>query len=322
MTASQKNHRPENLLGRTIAQYRVERIVGRGGMGTVYEAVEPTLDRKVALKVLSLEASTDRESVDRFKREAKVLARIEHPNVVQIYQMGRVGSVIFIAQEFVEGTDYETIVEDSGPLDLGAALEVLDAVASALQAVHDVGVIHRDLKPSNVMRRLDGRVKVLDFGIAKPIARNLGPDITRAGMFLGTLGYCSPEQIRGEKLSVRSDLYSLGVMFYYFLTGEVPGKGAETEEMVQATLAGRLIPIRQRRADLADPVARLVEEMIHRDASRRPESTAVVRARIAEIREFLAATPAAVESASPPRARGIRRLLRGLFRRRAGRARL
>jgi len=313
MAGTRKSFKPEDLLGRRLAQYRVERIVGRGGMGTVYEASEPTLDRKVALKVLSLEASTDRETVDRFKREAKVLARIEHPNVVRIYQMGRVGSLIFIAQEFVEGTDFESIVEENGPIELGEALDVVNAVASALQAVHDVGVIHRDLKPSNVMRRVDGRIKVLDFGIAKPIARNLGPEITRAGMFLGTLGYCSPEQIRGEKLSVRSDIYSLGVMFYYFLTGEVANKGSETDEMLQETLSGRLTPIRQRRADLGHPVTSLVERMIHRDPRRRPESAAVVRSRIVEIREILAAGEVHEESVGGGSEGRIRRLLRRLL---------
>jgi serine/threonine-protein kinase len=287
MARDRKYFKPEDLIGEKISHYRVERIVGRGGMGTVYEALEPNLDRKVALKVLSPEASTDRENVNRFKREAKVLAQIEHPNVIRIYQMGRVGAVIFIAQEFVEGTDYETIVEGDGPLSLAETLAVVDSVAAALGAVHDVGVIHRDLKPSNVMRRHDGRIKVLDFGIAKPIASNLGPEITRAGMFLGTLGYCSPEQIRGDKLSVQSDIYSLGVMFYYFLTGEVPNKGSETEEMLQETLSGKLTPIRKHRNDLAHPVTSLVERMVHRESRKRPESAAVVRARIVEVREFL-----------------------------------
>jgi len=303
MARERKYFKREDLIGEQISHYRVKRIVGRGGMGTVYEALEPNLDRKVALKVLSPEASTDRENVDRFKREAKVLAQIEHPNVIRIYQMGRVGSVIFIAQEFVEGTDYETIVEEDGPLCLEEALHVVDAVAAALGAVHDVGVIHRDLKPSNVMRRQDGRIKVLDFG---------SPEITRAGMFLGTLGYCSPEQIRGDKLSVRSDIYSLGVMFYYFLTGEVPNKGSATEEMLQETLSGKLTPIRKHRTDLAHPVTSLVERMVHREAKRRPESAAIVRARILEIREFLEAGL----QTSPPdegQAKGFLGFVRRLF---------
>jgi serine/threonine-protein kinase len=312
MAKERKYFKPEDLIGEQISHYRVERIVGRGGMGTVYEALEPNLDRKVALKVLSPEASTDRENVDRFKREAKVLAQIEHPNVIRIYQMGRVGSVIFIAQEFVEGTDYETIVEEDGPLGMKDALQVVDAVAAALGAVHDVGVIHRDLKPSNVMRRQDGRIKVLDFGIAKPIASNMGPEITRAGMFLGTLGYCSPEQIRGDKLSVRSDIYSLGVMFYYFLTGEVPNKGTATEEMLQETLSGKLTPIRKRRTDLAHPVTSLVERMVHRDSKRRPESAAIVRARIVEIREFLEAGPPTSPADEGP-GKGLRGFVRRLF---------
>ena len=313
MSRENRYTRPQDLLGQKIAHYRVERIVGRGGMGTVYEALETNLDRKVALKVLSPEASTDQETVDRFKREAKVLAQIEHPNVIQIYQMGRVGSVIFIAQEFVEGTDYETIVEESGPLGLENALDVIDDVAAALGAVHDVGVIHRDLKPSNVMRRSDGRVKVLDFGIAKPIATNIGPEITRAGMFLGTLGYCSPEQIRGEKLSVQSDIYSLGVMLYYFLTGEVPNKSSETEKIVQETLSGRLTPIRERRADLAHPIAKLVERMVHPDARKRPESTAIVRSRILEIRDHLQSNPK-VTSPEGGRRGGVLGFLKRLFR--------
>ena len=234
MSESNNYFKPQDLLGKKISQYRIERIVGRGGMGTVYEALESSLDRKVALKVLSPEASTTRETVGRFKREAKVLAQIEHPNVIRIYQMGRVGSVIFIAQEYVEGTDYETIVEEDGPLDLWDAMDVVESVAMALGAVHDVGVIHRDLKPSNVMRRADGRIKVLDFGIAKPFTSDAGPEITQTGMFLGTLGYCSPEQIRGDKLTVRSDIYSLGVMFYSKSKTTSSGRGQRHERLCRS----------------------------------------------------------------------------------------
>lgn len=314
MNDDRQYRKPEDLIGKRIAQYEVRRIVGRGGMGTVYEAHEPNLERSVALKVLSPEAGGDRENVDRFKREAKVLAQIEHPNVLRVYQLGRVGSVIFIAQEYVEGEDYETLVDRDGPLPLEIALEVIESVAAGLGAVHDLGVIHRDLKPSNVMRRKDGRIKVLDFGIAKPITANMGPDITRAGMFLGTLGYCSPEQIRGEKLSIRSDIYSLGVMLYFFLTGEVPNKGAQTDEMLQETLSGKLTPIRKHRSDLAQPVIRLVERMVHRDARTRPESAAVVRARILEIREHLQSDPGP-DSVSESGG-GLFGFLRGLFGRR------
>lgn len=313
MSEERKYFKPQDLVGEKIGPYQVERILGKGGMGTVFEALEPNLDRKVALKVLSPEASRSKETVNRFKREAKVLAQIEHPNVVRIHQMGRVGSVIFIAQEFVDGIDYETIVEKDGPLQLEETLDVVDAVAAALGAVHDVGVIHRDLKPSNVMRRQDGTVKVLDFGIAKPIAANIGPDITRAGMFLGTLGYCAPEQIRGDQLTVRSDIYSLGVMFYYFLTAEVPNKGAGTDEMLQETLTGKLVPIRKHRSDLAHPVVRLVERMVHRDAGRRPESAAVVRSNLVDLRERLAEAEAQGPEAETRRSL-LDRVL-GIFRR-------
>ena len=317
MSESNNYFKPQDLLGKKISQYRIERIVGRGGMGTVYEALESSLDRKVALKVLSPEASTTRETVGRFKREAKVLAQIEHPNVIRIYQMGRVGSVIFIAQEYVEGTDYETIVEEDGPLDLWDAMDVVESVAMALGAVHDVGVIHRDLKPSNVMRRADGRIKVLDFGIAKPFTSDAGPEITQTGMFLGTLGYCSPEQIRGDKLTVRSDIYSLGVMFYFLLTGDVPNAGAATEEMLQKTLTGKLMPLRKRRSDLAHPLVHLVERMVHSDAKRRPGSAAVVRSRILEIREFLEAnarrTGPAARKAGKGAGKGLLEFLKRIF---------
>jgi len=313
MAEDHKYNKPQDLIGKKISHYRVNRIIGKGGMGTVYEAHEPTLDRKVALKVLSLDASTSKENVDRFKREAKVLAQIEHPNVVRIYQLGRVGSVIFIAQEFVEGTDFETIVDEGGALDLGTALDVIDSVASALSAVHDVGVIHRDLKPSNVMRRTDNRIKVLDFGIAKPVATTLGPEITRTGMFIGTLGYCSPEQIRGDKLTIRSDIYSLGVMLYYFLTAEVPNKGTRTEEMLQETLSGKVMPIRKRRADLAHPVIHLVERLMHREEKRRPESAAIVRSRILEIQEYLKSQIKQMAPSGRGGERGIFSLLKRFF---------
>jgi predicted Ser/Thr protein kinase len=223
---------PEILL-----HYRIHRRLGAGGMGEVYLAEDLKLNRLVALKVLSYRSGDDRDRRERFKREAKALAALNHPNIVTIYAVEQLDDVTFIVMELVDGRTLSDIIPDGG-LPLDRLLEIAISLADALAAAHERGVIHRDLKPANVMVSGDGRVKVLDFGLAKfreavesddstTTALNAEP-LTSEGRILGTPCYMSPEQARGQALDHRTDIFSLGVVLYELATGQRPFANLES----------------------------------------------------------------------------------------------
>jgi serine/threonine protein kinase/Tfp pilus assembly protein PilF len=205
-----------------ISHYRVDRLIGVGGMGEVYLAEDPTLRRKVALKLLPARFTQDEERVRRFQREARAASALNHPNIITIYEIGQSDSVHYIATEFIEG---ETLRQrmTTRKLTLGEVLDVAIGVTSALVAAHDAGIVHRDIKPENIMLRPDGYVKVLDFGLAKLADGGDGfLKDSATGAVMGTLLYISPEQARGFQPDARSDLYSLGTVIYEMLTGSPP----------------------------------------------------------------------------------------------------
>lgn len=204
--------------GTTIAGYRIDRVLGTGGMAVVYEATQLSLDRIVALKVLAPNLSADPTFVERFRREAMLQAALEHSNIVTVYEAGETEEGLFLAMKLVRGTNLKQLVLDS-QVDPERTLRILEQIASALDAAHDAGLIHRDVKPQNMLVDADDRAFLADFGLTKG-ARERG--ITRTGQYLGSLDYVSPEQIRGEALSARSDLYALAAVLYECLTGEVP----------------------------------------------------------------------------------------------------
>jgi len=206
----------------TIGNYRLLGELGRGGMGIIYKAEQRSLGRFVALKVLYAHLVSDPITVKRFNHEARATALLNHPNIVQIFDVGVEEDRHYFAMEYVPGKTLAVVLENRGKLGIEEALRVADQVARALSAAHDVGIIHRDVKPSNVLIDDHGRIKVSDFGIA--VAAGQG-DLTDTGHLVGTARYMSPEQARGEDLDSRSDLYSLGVMIYEMLTGHVPFEG-------------------------------------------------------------------------------------------------
>ncbi len=207
--------------------YEVRRLIGRGGMGAVYEARQMDLDRKVAIKLLPMETSMDEGFVQRFQREARALARLQHPGIVAVYQFGtaRDGRLYFV-MEHVDGMTLYDLIH-GGHLTVAQALEIVKQVCEALAYAHEEGVVHRDIKPSNILVDTKGRVKVADFGLAK-MARTAKSEAaslmhTQTGHVMGTPDYAAPEQMRGgSDVDHRADIYSLGVMFYEMLTGEVP----------------------------------------------------------------------------------------------------
>jgi serine/threonine protein kinase len=234
------------LRGRFIGHYRLLSLLGRGGMGEVYLAADTRLGREVALKLLPPEFANDPERVKRFEREARIASSLNHPNILTIYEIGRDGEAIFIATEFVKGETLRRRLAD-GAIDPAEAVDVAVQMASALEAAHSAGIIHRDIKPENVMLRPDGYVKVLDFGLAKPVEVGLAPSgyssmptcdsyETAPGALIGTFRYMSPEQARGQSLDRRSDLWSLGAVFYEMLSGSPPFGGETPSDIIAAIL--------------------------------------------------------------------------------------
>ena len=212
-------------IGTVFAGYRVDALLGRGGMSVVYKAEHIRLGRKVALKVLAAPLAHDESYRERFVRESQRAADLDHPNVIPIYDAGEIeggdsDGLLYIAMRYVEGSDLRTILRRDGPLGVGKTIFVLDQVASALDAAHDRDLIHRDVKPSNILvAEPSEHVYLTDFGVAK---QTTAPDLTRTGMFIGTVDYAAPEQIEGLTLDGRVDVYALGCMLYECLAGRPP----------------------------------------------------------------------------------------------------
>jgi serine/threonine protein kinase len=212
----------DSRVGTTIAGYRIESVLGRGGMGVVYLAEQVALGRKVALKVLAPELAGDPKFRERFLRESRLAASIEDPNILPVHEAGESGGALFIAMRYVRGTDLRRLIDEEGPLPPDRVVSVLTQVASALDAAHAEGLIHRDVKPGNVLvvPGTPDKVYLADFGLTRRASSDSG--LTGTGQFVGTLDYAAPEQFTGEPLTPRTDVYSLGCVAYECLVGEPP----------------------------------------------------------------------------------------------------
>ena len=209
--------------GSDLGDFVLESVVGRGGMGVVYRARQKQPDRIVALKVISVELAEDEQFRSRFQREAAIAAQIEHPNVIPVHAVGEVNGTLFIAMRFVEGLDLRALLAQEGHLEPGRAAAIVDQVAQALDAAHARGLVHRDVKPANILVAAAGgreHIYLCDFGVSRRIAGSQG--LTGTGAFIGTIDYVAPEQVRGERVDARSDVYSLGCVLFQSLTGTVP----------------------------------------------------------------------------------------------------
>ena len=207
------------MIGTTVGKYRILGRLGRGGMGIVYKALDETLDREVAIKVLNPDV-TDAELLKRFRAEAVSLARLNHPGIGTIYELHRHGDDLLMVMEFVRGVTLQSLSERLGPLDPPQAAQICVQILDALAHAHRAGIVHRDLKPANVMVTDDtGTVKIMDFGIARVLG---GEHFTHAGFMMGTPAYMAPEQVLGQDVDGRADLYSVGVLFYRLLSRELP----------------------------------------------------------------------------------------------------
>jgi eukaryotic-like serine/threonine-protein kinase len=269
----------------TLSHYRVERLIGAGGMGEVYLAEDVTLHRKAALKLLPVRFTQDEERVRRFKREARAASALNHPNIITIYEIGDADGVHFMAMEFIEGENLRQRVT-RGAMPLGEVIDVGIGVAGALAAAHDAGIIHRDIKPENIMVRPDGYVKVLDFGLAKLVDEASLKDSTTGGV-MGTLLYISPEQARGQQPDARSDLYALGAVMYEMLTGRPPVVGGNFLEMAMSIATRRPDPPSSIVPGIPPELDHIVLKALEKDPSARYHSARQFLADLRTLRQEL-----------------------------------
>jgi TolB-like protein/Tfp pilus assembly protein PilF len=275
--------------GDTLGSYRVLEKLGEGGMGEVYRATDTKLGRDVALKVLPAAMAGEPDRLARFEREARSVAALNHPHIVTLYSVEECDGTTFLTMELVEGDSIEARIREGG-LPLDQILAIGAAVAEALAAAHQKGIAHRDLKPANVMLTADGRVKVLDFGLAKDLRTAdrveltvTAAGLTQAGMVMGTPAYMSPEQLAGRPLDHRTDIFSLGVLLYEMSSGQRPFEGGNSIELASAILRDVPRPLGDRRADLPAALATLVQRCLEKDRDRRMQTAREVARELGDI---------------------------------------
>ena len=248
-----------DLVGQVVAdRYHVIKKLGEGGMGQVYLAEHVKMGRRSAIKVMNPSMVHDPDAVARFNREASNASRITHPNVCAIYDFGETPEgLIYLAMEFIEGEPLTDLLEREGALPVRRAAQIFTQVADALQAAHDLGIVHRDLKPDNIMlaqKKGSDQVKVVDFGIAKAVGgEESGQKVTKTGLVVGTPEFMSPEQLSGDKLDGRSDLYSLALVFYRMLAGKLPFEATTVQETMIKRLTDEPTKLAESRPDLTFP---------------------------------------------------------------------
>lgn len=274
---------PQFVSGQLIGDYTILELIGRGGMGEVYLAKDPVLNRRVAIKLLPVEYTQDETRLRRFQNEAQAASALNHPNILTIYQLGDFHGLQFIVTEFVEGDTIRELIA-RGQLDLAQVIDFTIQIASALAVAHAAGIVHRDIKPENLMVRPDGYVKVLDFGLAKlaeppaigggrAVDPQAGSDPNMSSAFLmGTVRYMSPEQASGLQTDNRSDIYSLGVVLYEMIAGHAPFENKDVTSLIESIVKHDVPPLTQYRADVPDELIATVNQTLQKDRRHRYQS--------------------------------------------------
>ncbi|MCH2109978.1 MAG: serine/threonine protein kinase, partial [Polyangiaceae bacterium] len=250
------NRKKDPFVGTEIldGQFRIEKKIGAGGMGAVYRAEEPAMGRHVAIKILHPKLKGRADLASRFRREARAMSQLNHPNTVRVYRYGELedGSLFFV-MEMLEGKNLNQVVRRDGPMEPRRAVPILIAASHALAEAHDLGIVHRDLKPENIfICRQSGLMdypKVLDFGLAKVTEQQMQPGsliLTQEGMVFGTPEFMSPEQAKGNSIDARSDIYALGCILYEALTGKLPFRAKAPMDYVNQHISVRPIPLNER----------------------------------------------------------------------------
>ena len=260
----------ETMIGRTVSHYRILEKLGGGGMGVVYKAEDTKLKRFVALKFLGPQAFESVEHRQRFVREAQAAAILDHPNICTVYEIDDEDDLVFISMAFVEGRNLKERIQ-SGSVGVDEAIEIASQIARGLDAAHKHGIVHRDIKSSNVMLTSEGQVRILDFGLAKVAG---GGDISKTTKSIGTAAYMSPEQASGGRVDHRSDIWSLGVVMYEMLTGQLPFQGEYDAAIVYSLVNEEPVPIIRLRPDSPDVVCRIVERAMEKAPENRFQTAA------------------------------------------------
>ncbi|MBI4577846.1 MAG: serine/threonine protein kinase, partial [Planctomycetes bacterium] len=283
-----------------LGPYLVEAELGRGGVGVVYRARRPDLDRSYALKVLIAGEDASPEAAERFLREARAAASLAgHPNVVGVHDVGREGNRLYIAMDLVEGRSLSELLDSEG-IGVTRALAIAEAMAGALAHAHESGVIHRDVKPANVLLEPDGRARLADFGLARRLADEEGSGrLTRTGTILGTPAYMAPEQALGDvaRVDARSDIYSLGAVLYEMLTGRPPFEGDSAVRVLHRVLVDEPVRPRRRNPAVSRDVETVCLKALEKDPARRYADARAFEADLARARQGLPVAARPVGSA-------------------------
>jgi eukaryotic-like serine/threonine-protein kinase len=263
------------MIGRVVGNYRIVSQIGEGGMGTVYRAVDTMLDREVALKAIRSDLSQEPHMVERFRTEAKTLARIHHPAIATIFAFFKEGEELFLAMEYIPSGSLSKILEAEGALPWPRAVSLLSSALDGIEAAHRAGVVHRDLKPDNLLLTEAGTLKVTDFGLARMVGSSR---LTRTGISLGTLRYMAPEQIQGGEVDARTDVYALGTVLYQMLTGCVPFEGESDYSILKAQVEDTPVPPSEHVPNLPGWLDRIVLKALEKDPARRFQSVGELQA--------------------------------------------
>jgi serine/threonine-protein kinase len=275
-----------DLSGRTLDDFRVLRKLGQGGMGQVYLAEQLSLKRKVALKILRADLAANPSALQRFKTEAEAVGRATHANIVQVYLNGEAEGLHYMALEYVEGRNLREFIAKKGPPDILLALTIMRQVAAALARAGELGIIHRDIKPENILLTRKGEVKVADFGLSRSLAGDAVPlNITQSGIVMGTPLYMSPEQVEGNPMDARSDIYSFGVTCYHMMAGHPPfvGKGAFEVAVKHARDEPR--PLATIRPDLPQAFCAVIHKMMAKNPDQRYQTCRELLKDLVQLRE-------------------------------------
>lgn len=283
------------VIGQTLGHYRIEAKLGEGGMGVVYRAFDTHLDRLVAIKILRADASTSPGRKRRFLQEAKAASALNHPNIIHIYDISSSADTDFIAMEFVAGTTLDELIGKNS-LRLRDALKYSVQIADALARAHSAGIVHRDLKPANIIVAEDGRVKLLDFGLAKLTEHvhteaatmtmtTVEDPLTEEGLIVGTVAYMSPEQVEGRNVDARSDIFSFGSVLYEMVTGRRPFEGATKMSTLSAILQKEPTPPAGLTPNLPPELGKIILHCLRKDRDRRTQHMDDIKLELEELRD-------------------------------------
>jgi serine/threonine protein kinase len=262
------------MIGQVFGNYKVTQKLGEGGMGEVYRGVDMMLEREVAIKFLRPELASQQQVVERFRSEARTLAKLNHPNIATLYSFMRAGESFIMVLEFVRGVTLDQVIQQRGAIPVDQAVPIFCQVLDGIQHAHEDGIIHRDIKPANMMLTEKGTLKVLDFGIARILGT---ARMTRQGNIIGTIEYMSPEQVRGFETDARSDIYSLGMLLYEMLTGRCPFDIQNEFELMKAQIEQYPVPPRQLNPAIPEVVEQAIWRAVAKDPAQRFQSAAEFR---------------------------------------------